>query len=300
MTVRATELRVPADLLGTLSELGSGGQGTVYELSGRAPRLRALPYTDLVYKEYNRSARATLNPVVLDEMAQQAALLRSGPTMGDRLAWPVATVEREGAVSGFLMRRAPWSFMVRLQLPRSVKWTLAEAQLLLNDEQYLSDRRLPVHDRWRLQFIRDTAGTLAQLHRGGIAVGDLSPKNLLASFTTRPCCFFLDCDTIRIAGWSALPQVETIGWEVQNGEEQGTIASDAYKLALLAVRLFAGDQDSKDVTALSAVYPPLGRLAQLGLSTSPSIRPTPINWLPTLDAAIRRATTVLPLGADPR
>jgi hypothetical protein len=97
-----------------------------------------------------------------------------------------------------------------------------------------------------------------------------------------------------------LPQVETIGWEVQNGEEQGTIASDAYKLALLAVRLFAGDQDSKDVTALSAVYPPLGRLAQLGLSTSPSIRPTPINWLPTLDAAIRRATTVLPLGADPR
>jgi hypothetical protein len=303
MTSRSAKMRVPADSLGTLSELASGGQGRVYEVSGGVPALRALPYTDLVYKEYNRSTRAKLNPDMLDEMAQYAAQLTSGPEgLGDRLAWPLATVEREGALSGFLMRHAPQQFAIRLQLPRGKKLVLAEAQLLLNDEQYLADRKLPVHDQWRLQFLRDTADTLAQLHWSGITVGDLSPKNLLASFTTRPYCFFLDCDTMQMAGRSVLDPVETPGWEVPSGELRSTIASDAYKLAPLAARLFAGDQDSKDVTALSAVYPPLGQLAQLGMSTDPSVRPTPANWLATLDAATPHATTALPLSgvAPPR
>ncbi|MGH3832080.1 MAG: hypothetical protein ACRDRS_16815 [Pseudonocardiaceae bacterium] len=297
MTARSAKLHVHVDSLGILSELGSGGQGTVYTISEKAPGLRALPYPNLVYvyKEYNQSARAALDPDVLDEMARYAAELTSGPErLGDRLGWPLATVERNGAVSGFLMRRASPNFEVQLQLPSGVKQTLAEVQLLLNDGQYLADRTLPVHNRWRLQFLRDTAATLAQLHQSDIAVGDLSPKNLLASFSTRPCCFFLDCDAMRIAGRSALDQVETTGWEIPNGEEKATIASDAYKLALLAIRLFAGDQDSNDAAALSAAYPPLGQLAQWGISTNPSARPMPIRWLPTLDAAIPRTTTALP------
>ncbi|HEY2762678.1 MAG TPA: hypothetical protein VGJ13_01465 [Pseudonocardiaceae bacterium] len=295
MTARSAKLRVRAGSLGTLSELGSGGQGRVYELSGGAAALRTLPHPDLVYKEYDRSARAALDADVLDEMAQYAAQLAPGQEgLADRLAWPLITVEREGVVSGFVMRRAPQQFVVRLQLPRGEKLTLAEAQHLLNEKRFLADRQLPVHDRWRLQFLRDTADTLAQLHRSGITVGDLSPKNLLASFTTRPYCFFLDCDTMRTAGRSALPQVETTGWEIPKGEERATTASDAYKLALLAVRLFAGDQDSKDITALSAVYPPLGQLARRGISADPSVRPKPTEWLPALDAATPRATTSLP------
>lgn len=174
----------------------------------------ALPYPDLLYKEYDQSARAGLDPDALDEMAQYAPQLTSGRGgLGGRLAWPLVTVERNGAVSGFLMRRAPQQFVVQLHLLNGATQKLAEAQLLLNDEQYLAARGLPVHDRWRLQFLRDTADTLAKLHRRGIAVGDLSPKNLLASFSTRPCCFFLDCDSMRMVGRSALPQVETTGWE---------------------------------------------------------------------------------------
>lgn len=297
MTARSARFRVSADSLGTFSELGSGGQGTVYKLFDKAPGLQTLPYPNLVYvyKEYNQLARAALDPDVLDEMARYAAELTSdSERLGDRLAWPLATVERDGAVSGFLMRRVSPKFEVQLQLPRGVKQTLAEAQFLLNDRQYLADRRLPVHDRWRLQFLRDTAATLARLHRIGVTVGDLSPKNLLASFTTEPCCFFLDCDAMRIAGRSVLGQVETTGWEIPNGEEKATIASDAYKLALLAIRLFAGDQDSKDATALSAVDLPLGQLACRGISTNPLIRPTPITWFLELNSAIPRATTALP------
>lgn len=294
MTARP-QLRVPASSLGTLSKLESGGQGTVYELAGGTPALSVLPYSDVVYKEYDQSARAKLDPGALDDMTRYAAQLTCGREgLGDRLAWPLATVEREGAVSGFLMRRAPQQFVVRLHLLNTEKQKLAEAQLLLNDEQYLADRQLPVHDRWRLQFLRDTADTLAQLHRHGITVGDLSPKNLLASFSTRPCCFFLDCDTMRMIDRSALPQVDTPDWEIQKGEERATTASDAYKFALLAVRLFARDQESKDVRALSAIYPPLGQLAQRGISPNPSVRPTPVDWLPILDAAAPLASTTLP------
>lgn len=295
MTARSAQLRVPASSLGALSKLESGGQGTVYELSGGTPALSALPYSDLVYKEYDQSARVELDPDALDDMARYAAQLTPGREgLGDRLAWPLATVEQEGTVSGFLMRRAPQQFVVRLHLLNTEKQKLAEAQLLLNDEQYLANRQLPVHDRWRLQFLRDTADTLAQLHRYGIAVGDLSPKNLLASFSTRPYCFFLDCDTMRMIGRSALPQVDTPGWEIHKGKERATPASDAYKFALLAIRLFARDQDSKDITALSAMYPPLGQLAQRGISPDPSARPTPADWLPALDAATPLATTTLP------
>ena len=295
MTARSAKLRVPVGSLGALSELGAGGQGTVYALTTEAATKLGLPYTDLVYKEYDRSARATLDPEVLDEMARFGGHLTPGQEgLGTRVAWPLATVERDGAVSGFLMRRAPEQFMVDLTLPSGPKRTLAEAQHLLNEERFLIDRQLLVHDRWRLQFLRDTADTLAQLHRNGITVGDLSPKNLLASFTSRPCCFFLDCDTMRMNNDSALPQVETTGWEIPKNEERATSSSDAYKLALLAIRLFAGDQDSKDITALSSVSRPLGALARSGISADPSVRPTPAEWLPALDAAMPVATPTLP------
>ncbi|MGH3904521.1 MAG: hypothetical protein ACRDTE_10075, partial [Pseudonocardiaceae bacterium] len=294
MTARSAKLRVPVGLLGALSELGSGGQGTVYAVSTEAAAKLSLPYTDLAYKEYDRSARAKLDPDVLDEMARFGGHLTPDQEgLGTRVAWPLATVERDGAVSGFLMRRAREQFVVDLQLPSGQK-RLAEAQHLLNDERFLIDRGLPVHDRWRLQFLRDTADTLAQLHRNGITVGDLSPKNVLVSFTSRPCCFFLDCDTMRMNNDSALPQVETPGWYIPKNEERATSSSDAYKLALLAIRLFAGDQDSKDIMALSAVSRPLGALAHSGISADPSVRPTPTEWLPALDAAMPAAATTLP------
>jgi len=295
MTIQPTTLRIPLSALGTLTELNSGGQGTVYELSGQAPALTALPYPDLLYKQYNHETRGALDSAVLDQMARYAVQLTSGQgNLGGRLAWPLATIEHHGAVCGFLMRRAPQQFMVVLRLPNGPAQKLTEVQLLLNNEQYLANLGLPVHDRWRLQFLQDTADTLVKLHRRGITVGDLSPKNLLASFSSRPCCFFLDCDAMQMADQSTLPQIETPGWELPKGEKPATIASDSYKFALLAIRLFALDQDSKDVGALSSVDAGLGRLARRGLATNPATRPTPQDWLPVLAAATPQATTALP------
>ena len=83
-------------------------------------------------------------------------------------------------------------------------------------------------------------------HRHGVAVGDLSPKNLLFSLGPPVKVYFVDCDGMRL-GRSVLPQVETPDSavrDVNRTEELATPASDSYKLALLTLRLFAGDQST--------------------------------------------------------
>ena len=85
----------------------------------------------------------------------------------------------------------------------------------------------------------------------GIAVGDVSPKNLLFTLAPRPECFLIDSDAMRLRGASVLPQAETPDWQVPPGEERGTAASDVYKLGLLAVRLFARDQTTADPATIA-------------------------------------------------
>jgi hypothetical protein len=75
------------------------------------------------------------------------------------------------------------------------------------------------------------------LHKHGVCVGDISPKNLLFALIPHPAVYFIDCDAMRIDGVSVLRQVETPGWQVPAGEELATVYSDTYKLGLLALRL---------------------------------------------------------------
>ena len=99
------------------------------------------------------------------------------------------------------------------------------------------------------------ASALAFLHRHGVCVGDISAKNLLFSLTPHDAVYFIDCDAMRINGVSALPQVETPGWETPAGEELATIYSDAYKLGLLALRLLAGDRDTTNLRHIPSTTP---------------------------------------------
>jgi eukaryotic-like serine/threonine-protein kinase len=47
------------------------------------------------------------------------------------------------------------------------------------------------------------------------------------------------------------------GWEVSAGEESATNYSEAYKLGLVALRLLAGDHDTKNPQHLPATTPEL-------------------------------------------
>ena len=74
---------------------------------------------------------------------------------------------------------------------------------------------------------------MADLHELDVVVGDLSPNNLLFSTTSRPRCYFIDCDAMRVGGRSILPQIETQDWQAPSaGEPIGTTYS-----RLLQVRL---------------------------------------------------------------
>lgn len=294
MTLNPAEVPcISRDELGSLRELARGGQGKVATFASTPMALYATGYVDLLYKEYDGAALARLEPDVLRDMIRNAARIRD-LGLGARLAWPLALVCVGQQVIGFVMQKAPDPFTMVLEMPRGRDRKLGELQFVLNGPDYTMQRRLPVTDRWRVGVLRSVGSMLASLHRQQIVVGDLSPKNLLASFRDEPGCFFLDCDAMQVSGRSALPQVETPGWELPNGELLATIHSDAFKFALLATRIFAESQESHDVTAIARFDPALGDLARRGLSTNPAARPPPADWAPALQTALVTASAVLP------
>ncbi|WP_030276838.1 LppU/SCO3897 family protein [Streptomyces sp. NRRL B-24484] len=272
-------------------ELGRGGQGSVHRVRNRRINESAADGGwEVVYKEYG--------PAVLpqvDAAALAAAVALPGRLTGEqgrwlceKTAWPAAVVRRGGQTCGFLMRAVPDRFRFTLRTlaagnqgsPR-----LATLEYLLNEDAYVAGIGLTVTDRDRLLLLADLATTLDRLHRFGVAVGDLSPKNLLFALAPQPECFLIDCDAARTDLATVLPQAETPDWHVPAGEERATRHSDTYKLALLAVRLFARDQNTTDPAALAAIDPALGALARVSLGTDPAARPTPAAWAEQLASA---------------
>ncbi|TSE00813.1 hypothetical protein FOS14_07355 [Skermania sp. ID1734] len=109
------------------------------------------------------------------------------------------------------------------------------------------------------------------------------------------------------------PQLETPGWEVRAvnpGEELGTAASDNFKLGLLALRLFVGDQGARHPDHLPATVPAAVRdLIVRALSPDPAARPKATDWEPALLEAAETASPIPqsvppqgpgPYGSSPR
>ena len=166
----------------------------------------------------------------------------------------------------------------------------AEFQHLLNHASVLAARDITIDDAQRYSLLRAAASALAFLHKHGVCVGDISPKNLLFTLKPHEAIYFIDCDAMRINTVSALPQVETPGWDTPPGEERATIYSDTYKLGLLALRLLAGDHDTKDPQHLPPTTP--GVLRQIitdTLTNRPHQRPLPEAWTYVLGHAIEEA-----------
>ncbi|MFD5564676.1 hypothetical protein [Kitasatospora griseola] len=282
--------------------LGQGGQGVVHRVANlRINRAAADGGWDVVYKEYAPALLPDLDAAALTAMVDLLDELSGdeGRWLCEKTAWPAAVVRKEGQVSGFLMRAAPDRFRFdfrSLSGAGSGTRRLANLEFLLNDDAYTAGIGLTVGERDRLLLLADLAGTLDRLHRIGIGVGDLSPKNLLLATTGPPECFLIDCDAMRLRGASVLPQAETPDWQLPAGEEKATLAGDVHKLALLAVRLIARDQVTTDPTALTALSPDLGELARRSLDPAPARRPSPAEWAECLRAA---APTVPTASAAP-
>src|ERR1700758_3388207 len=234
---------IERDKLGVLTKIGQGGQGVVYG----APNVKTKFAASMVYKEYKTQ---TLAEIDFTALAAMPALVEDSLSYAEaeRLisiaAWPCALVEDGGAPTGFVMPAIPTEFFIELTTARGVSSSTAEFQHLLNHSSVLEARGIDIDEAKRYSLLREVASGLAFLHKHGVCVGDISPKNLLFTLLPHPAVFFIDCDAMRINGVSALAQVETPGWDTPAGEELATIYSDTYKLGLLALRLLAGDQNT--------------------------------------------------------
>lgn len=280
---------IERDRLGALTKIGQGGQGVVY----RAPKVKTKFAASMVYKEYKGQTRAEIDFTALAAMpalVEDSLSYAEGERLVSMAAWPCALVEDDGATTGFVMPAIPEEFFIEMTTARGASSSTAEFQHLLNHSSVLAARGIDIDEPQRYSLLREAASGLAFLHKHGVCVGDISPKNLLFSLTPHPAVFFIDCDAMRIDGVSALPQMETPGWDIPSGQEQATIYSDTYKLGLLALRLLAGDQDTRNPQHLPPSTPSLLRqIITDTLSNEPHRRPLPEAWTYVLGHAIEEA-----------
>src|SRR5271163_4440685 len=295
---------IQREKLGALNKIGQGGQGVVYG----APNVKTKFAASMVYKEYKTQ---TLAEIDFTALAAMPALVEDSLSyaQAERLismaAWPCALVEDGCAPTGFVMPVIPEEFFIPLRTVKGVSSTAAEFQHLLNHSSVVVARGINFGDAQRFTLLREVASGLAFLHKHGVCVGDISPKNLLFSLTPHEAVYFIDCDAMRINTVSALPQVETPGWNTPAGEELATIYTDTYKLGLLALRLLTGDQDTTNPGHLPSTTPAqLRQIITDTLTKPPHQRPLPEAWTNILGNAIEHAqrqpkTSTPPVSATP-
>lgn len=276
--------RIERDKLGELSRISRGGQGIVYNAPSVATNFTA----EMVYKEYTNQSLQTLDVDVLDAMPSflESLSANDGQRLLSIAAWPCATVQAKGTLTGFVMPKLSSDFFITLNTAKGPGSSLAEMQHLLNPPEFLNKLGIAITDEQRCSLLRETASALVFLHANRICVGDLSPKNLLFRLEP-PAVHFIDCDAMRVNGRSVLPQADTPSWWTPDGEEKATPQSDTYKLGLLALRLFAGEQHLKDPASLPARTPHLLRQLITETLTRPAPkRPAPLAWTHILGRVI--------------
>lgn len=275
--------------LGALTKIGQGGQGIVYD----APGFRTKFTDSMVFKEYKPEALRDMDFSALramPELVEESMSYDDAERLVSLAAWPCALVEKDGQPIGQVMPAIPDRFTMPLTTAKGVSQVNAEIQHLLNHSSMLKARGIEITDAQRYSLLRAIAADLAFLHDHAICVGDISPKNLLFALSPREGAYFIDCDTMNVNGISALPQVETPGWEVPDGEPLATVYSDSFKLGLLALRLLVGDQDVRDPNRLPARTPSLlTKIITDALTQPADRRPLPTAWTYILGYAIEEA-----------
>lgn len=262
------------------AELGSGGQATVYELPDRPDEVLKL------YKPWISVDRSALEELI----AWRERLPREDRLAVDATcAWPSQLVTRGPHAAGCVMPRVPPAFYASLTtgLVR-----LRELQYLIRPERASKlGIRVP-QDPELSALCLAFARTFDVFDRHGVVYGDVSMRNLLWRLDPAPGVFFIDCDSARIGGRAALPDVLTRQWGDPNEPQAGPdIATDRYKLALLIGRALFGEPRLRPGAAtpeFRAALPRLGTeissLLARGISGAREGRPTAREWLIGLES----------------
>jgi DNA-binding helix-hairpin-helix protein with protein kinase domain/thioredoxin-like negative regulator of GroEL len=277
-------------------KLGTGGEGTVYEVEG-APALVAKLYHE---------------PISEERAAKLEWLARAGTERLFKLtAWPVDVVREQpgGRVVGFTMRRIGQAEEVHaLHSPKSRLQKFPEASWA-----------------FLLYVAANIARAVAAVHEHEFIVGDLNPKNILV--TRQATVYLLDCDSFQVRAGEKVYRCEGGFPDYTPPELQGvafrdvdrTAAHDAFGLAVVIFQLlflgrhpfsgkftggeemplerairegrFAygcdaaerGMQPPPGTLALEAVSEPVMALLRRAFLQAPDERPQPREWVAALE-----------------
>ncbi|WP_338702524.1 hypothetical protein V2W30_34510 [Streptomyces sp. Q6] len=194
----------------------------------------------LLFKEYKKPSEvdgAALTGLV---DFRQALSATDRERLDELAAWPLCRVVHGGRPVGFLMRRAP-SRMTWMNSAGNRR--LLEMQFLLRAAKPGWRQVVQPLPEQRKDLALACADAVAWFHSAGLVVGDISHANTLWSLAPSPSVHFLDCDGFRQAGRNPiLPQAATPDWnDPLAASTDATVDTDAYKTALMVVRILSQD-----------------------------------------------------------
>lgn len=242
MTVNSTELSA----LGSLTQLGDGGEGVVY---------RASKVPGQVYKEYKPAVAHEVNPRGLEAtIGILGQLPESGRSfVSERSAWPHTLVRKNGSVTGFLMQEIPAEFSCQHGMVGRPRTVLNDWNKLVTRDDWMDKPniestvpRLNVNSKQDekaiLGLLLDLASFFSHLHEKDVVVGDVSGRNILWTTTPRPTVFLIDCDGFRVQGDRAVTSSkQSPDWFDPHLAGDTTLDSDRFKLATAIYRAYFSD-----------------------------------------------------------
>lgn len=289
---------------GSLTALGTGGEGTVYDLPADAVPQQvqeAAAGRRVVYKQF----RTPDSPAEAEHHRAVVGFLgKLGPEQRewllDRAAWPLAVVADAGTVCGILMPRIPDRFFRDFPLSGGrTRRDEASFQMLLNDDRYLQKMNLRMSEKQIYSILLEVCELLRVLQGGGIVVGDISSPNLMFSVPTgssgTAAVYLIDCAAVSTPVSVNPDSVETPDWDVPSGEKQQTREADRYKFGLLVLRLLSGHQSTRDPGRLPAGVPfSIHDLVVTTLTEAPVARPSFDAWREVLQQVAASADSTVP------
>lgn len=210
--------------IGRMTQLGSGGQGKVFDV----PDLRIPGESGpLVYKQYKDKVILGHESAIKNGMGRLVAVRAADPRMTsfmDRISiWPLAVVlpaPGSPGACGILMRKFPQTCRYPIRLPtqtKTVDFTVSQYFRTGADATKVGLPAMGDEDRW--MFLLRAAMFVQKLHSKDVIFGDLSGNNVVINYDRARkgkiyLPMFIDTDGCRIRGeQAAFKQLNTPGWE---------------------------------------------------------------------------------------
>lgn len=275
--------------LGSLTQLGDGGEGVVYRAS-RVP--------GQVYKEYKPAVAHEVNPVGLETTID--ILNRLSPSartfVTERSAWPHTLVQKNGRVSGFLMQEIPDEFSCEHGMVGRPRTVLTDWNKLVTRDDWMDKSniestvpRIRIKEKQDetvlLGLLLDLSRFFAHLHDHNVVVGDVSGRNILWTTVPKATVFLIDCDGFRIEGERAVTSSkQSPDWFDPQLSGETTLDSDRFKLATAIYRAYFSDAFGSPTDPKSSAGANGQKILQLARQgVAPTARTTAHQWCELLE-----------------